>query len=264
MSQVAATILATSIFVSILFFLLQIGFIYKMVMLFKKKQVEHKESISLLQLSAEKEILESKILIQEDTFSSIGQEIHDNVNQLLMLCKLNIPTLEILPTKENMLILKNMIDYLDMAFNSLNNISRSLNPDLVKEYGLDKMINEEVQRITKSHATAIRISLDEKFEFLSSNIQLTIFRIFQEAVRNALRHGNSTEINITLIVDAELLFEIVDNGNGFDTTKVYKNKRISQGLLNMKSRVLAVGGNFTVKSIIEKGTSITIKIPLNR
>jgi signal transduction histidine kinase len=112
-----------------------------------------------------------------------------------------------------------------------------------------------------------RIILENSLQIsnISEDDQLTLYRIFQEATRNAILHGNAKNIIITLYksADYDFIFEIQDDGNGFETNEnksdVESKKTNSQGLNNMRRRTSMINGEFHLQSTINHGTKITIK-----
>jgi signal transduction histidine kinase len=86
-----------------------------------------------------------------------------------------------------------------------------------------------------------------------------LLRIFQEAVSNAVRHGNATEIHARACEDnGRIIFEIRDNGEGFDETFDHQTLRLEghRGLANMTERMSLIGGTFEVRSAKGRGTAI--------
>jgi signal transduction histidine kinase len=89
----------------------------------------------------------------------------------------------------------------------------------------------------------------------------TLFRILQESLTNVIRHANATKVRIELYEDASnLVMKITDNGVGIDPND--RNKVDSFGLVGIEERVLALEGRFTIESASDRGTALTIFIPL--
>lgn len=88
----------------------------------------------------------------------------------------------------------------------------------------------------------------------SSVTGIAIHRVVQEAVHNAIKHANASEIEIRIDKSNHYIFSIVDNGKGFDLKNIDKGN----GLLNMEKRIHDVGGELVVKSTPENGTTVKI------
>ena len=96
---------------------------------------------------------------------------------------------------------------------------------------------------------------------LDSEKKLLLFRIIQEAVGNAIKHGNATKINITLAYKKEVIIvEIHDNGKGFDTRLLDESKGLGLHNIQVRAKLL---GTIEVVSAAGKGTAITLKINTN-
>jgi signal transduction histidine kinase len=102
---------------------------------------------------------------------------------------------------------------------------------------------------------------------LDGEAEGVIFAIIEEAVGNAKKHAQATEIRISLVVRTEeLVVEIRDNGVGFDVQKTQStyDQRTSLGLINMSERAEIVGGECTLESKPGRGTAVKVMLPLKR
>lgn len=114
------------------------------------------------------------------------------------------------------------------------------------------------------NSTDIQIDLNTfgKPTVISDECALTIFRVAQEAIRNAVKHSGASQTSIILkCTSDDISFCVMDNGCGFDMKLVEKNSISHFGLLGMQERVRLVGGNLTVTSKISKGTTVSLSIP---
>ena len=95
---------------------------------------------------------------------------------------------------------------------------------------------------------------------LSNEAKLHVYRIIQELLNNALKHANATEIDVQVNkMDGHLFIMVEDNGQGFDHT----NAKEGLGLGNLKSRVNVLRGEMEIDSSKDRGTSITVHIPIH-
>lgn len=254
-------ILAISIFCSITFLIILITFIFRLLKIHRAKRYEHFNEIQILQLEREKEVLNTRITVQEETFALIGREIHDNINQLLTLSKLTLNSIDYQSSNDIKFKIDSGIQFISEAILGLTNISKSLNPDIIKESGITTVIEEEVFRINALKTSKITFKYDDEVNNISPEIQLIIFRISQEALRNAIMHGKAKTIDINLkFVDDILMFEIQDDGIGFDP-KLLELKKFSQGLRNIEKRIGIINGLLKLNSQIGYGTNLKIIIP---
>lgn len=261
MEKSNSIILAVSIFSSIAFLIILIVFIIKLLKLYSNKQQENLNKIQILELENEKAILNTRITVQEETFSLIGREIHDNINQLLTLAKLNLNSIKFENQYDIQVKVDNGIQLIGEAIQGLSNISKSLNTDIIKETGITKILENEITRIHLINSCRIILTCDEEVNEISPEIQLIIFRISQEAIRNAITHGLAKTIEIELkILETSVIFEIKDDGIGFDP-KLSQLKKSSQGLHNIEKRINAINGLLTIDTKIGHGTILKIVFP---
>ena len=245
---------------TIIFFIFFINYI---IILYNKKNIEFNTLIQLRNLEKEKELLKTRVEVQEETIQKISKELHDNVNQILTLAKLNLNNINSQIIDNTKLTLSR--DLITNAINELSNLSNSLSSQMVKDIGLVRTIEIESARIMTINKTKIILENSLQISNISEDDQLTLYRIFQEATRNAILHGNAKNILITLYksVDYEFIFEIQDDGKGFETGKnnasVESNKTNSQGLNNMRRRTSMINGEFYLESTINHGTKIIVK-----
>jgi signal transduction histidine kinase len=95
-------------------------------------------------------------------------------------------------------------------------------------------------------------------------VELNLFRIVQEAINNVEKHAHAKAVRVRMIHQGDtMLLEIRDDGRGFSArqSKAGKGKWRGNGLSNMHQRALSVGGTCELKSVVNKGTVITVQVP---
>jgi signal transduction histidine kinase len=126
------------------------------------------------------------------------------------------------------------------------------------ELSLANALTELAERLSQNYDVHVSVDADESLD-LGSERTLSLVRIFQEAVSNAVRHGEATEVHGQMIEEGgRILFEIRDNGRGFDAGVDHETLRVEghRGLANMTERMSLMGGSLEVKSKIGEGTCI--------
>jgi len=94
----------------------------------------------------------------------------------------------------------------------------------------------------------------------TKEVELTMYRIVQELVNNALKHSEATQINIQLFSEPKRLFaQVTDNGKGFETAMMDKGRK-GKGIENIRDRVTAMKGKFDIWSQPGQGTEITVEM----
>jgi two-component system, NarL family, sensor kinase len=261
LSQQVVVIIISSVFLLVV----AIGIIL-LVFIYQKKQQLYAREKEQLKVDFEKQILESKLEIQEQTFKYISQEIHDNIGQVLSLAKLTINTM----TANDPQILDEKIDsskkLVGKAIEDLRNLSRNLNTDYITNLGLNISIENEIRILRNASHYEVEVLTKGNAYRLQNQQELIIFRIFQEILQNIIKHSKATAIVITFYYNPDcFILEISDNGIGFDVSILNENSKTSVGIgvLNMRHRANLISADFTIDSKPANGTVVKIKLPVN-
>ncbi len=231
------------------------GFIFFFVIVYNKRYRKYEAEKVEMRKQFELEKLQSQLEIQEQTLKNISGEIHDNIGQILSLVGLQISTI---PTNKPEKI-DQTSELLDRAIEDLRNLSKRLDTDRITSIGIIEAITHEMKVIERTGKFATELSIEADFEMLSSDKTIILYRIIQEILNNIIKHSKATKISIQLKDnDREDVLIIEDNGIGFDM-KAMEGKGL--GLNNIVNRAKLIGGNATINSSINNGTSITFKIP---
>jgi hypothetical protein len=202
---------------------------------------------------------------QETERQRIANELHDNLGSMLATLKLNFENLrqkkQELATEES-----NLYDKTDAlieeAYQEIRNISHLKNLGVIGNEGLViavKKMAEKMSVIKKLKINVIPYGLSERLE---NTLEVTVYRIVQELATNIIKHSKATDVNIYLTQHSNQNLNIIieDNGVGFNPKDKAKSEGI--GLKNIERKVEQMNGTFTIDSIISKGTTIIIDIPL--
>lgn len=210
---------------------------------------------------------------QEKESHRISRELHDSVGQMLSALSYHLNDLDTMlkdqctgevkgsekietTTERAKVLLKEVIQ-------EVREISHNLMPKILTDYGLIEALKQ--LRVDFASAVNIPINLDifcesDRFD---DNIEISIFRITQEAVNNILKYAKASEVNIQLIEhDTNLQLLVEDNGVGFSLTEV--RAKSGNGLINMEERARLVNGVLAIDTEINKGTCIMVEVPLGQ
>ena len=155
------------------------------------------------------------------------------------------------------------VELLELLGNSARDLSSTLRPSTLDDFGLVAAISE---LIPPSQANAaLKISFDYNLgeeERFSPSVETVVYRVIQEATTNVLRHSKAEKLEISLVKSENVVdIKIHDNGIGFDTESESTRKSTSLGLRGMEERVALIGGTFSIESSPDSGTIITASIP---
>jgi len=202
--------------------------------------------------------------IKEEERMHIAREIHDEIGVLLTVLKMDIAWLMQRLPRDNHALLekaKGMSDLLDTAGFAANNLVHRLRPGFLDCFGLVAAIEIEAKEFTKRTGVSCKIvKSDEEIE-LPSEQTITLFRVFQEALNNILKHAEAKHVQIDILrVENHVELIVSDDGQGFDETA--RNKARSFGLRGIQERIKHLGGDVRISSKLGKGTQITVCLPL--
>lgn len=235
----------------------------------KKKQLLHENTVNEIKYKYEKDILSAQLEIQEETFNKISKDIHDNISLSLTLSKLYLTSFyekkEYSNSARNNEIINSSISLISKSLADLNDLSKSLDGEMIRKCGLLHTLENEIKYINKIGSMTLDHHIIGKIIYLSWEKELMIFRIIQESIRNSVKHSKCTQIIIKLnYTDSDLTVSISDNGIGFDITEnEISNNKISSGISNMKKRSSMLNGKLFVQSKNPNGTSIILELPYN-
>ena len=201
----------------------------------------------------ERQLLQSRMEVQEHTLFQLGQELHDNVGQLLSSTKLLLGISERgLPEIPE--ALKTAQDTLSIAIRDLRSLTKSLNNEWLHQFNLVENLRHEVERITLARQLDIQLQANMDMLPLEPENQLIAFRVMQEPFRTV--SGMREAQSITLVAEAgpdSILLRVSDNGRGFEAEV---DHRQGIGLKNMKHRVHLLGGQIEWDSQPGQGTTV--------
>jgi PAS domain S-box-containing protein len=200
---------------------------------------------------------------QEEERRKIAREIHDELGQALTVLKIDVAWLSAhLGGADTSLQerLQGMTRMLDTLVASVRRIGTELRPDILDDLGLTAAIEWQLQEVCKRAGLTYEVNLPADDMVLEQARATAIFRIFQEALTNVLRHAHARKIRVRLVQHPqELLLEVADDGKGIRAGQLYD--RGALGLLSMRERAHLWGGDVTIQGKAGKGTVVTLRMP---
>jgi two-component system, NarL family, sensor kinase len=254
--------IVTIVLIGTLLFLILVAFVIVSLFFYQRSQYKHHKEVTGLKNAYEQELLKANLEVKEQTLSTVAQELHDNIGQILSLVKLNLHTVTVHSEGPASLKLKNATELVSKAITDLRNLSKTLNTDYLMEQDLQESIRQAMDQLQKTgtiHAT-FEVSGSEKP--LTPQKRLIAFRIFQEALNNAIKHANASRVEALLKYDEQaIVWTLKDNGKGFHFSGIRK-KLNGTGIKNMEHRADLIGSQFKINTSPDSGTLIQLHIPL--
>lgn len=239
-------------------------YIFLFMTLHRKRQLQNLQEKANLHAQYQQEILQSQLEIQNQTLQHISGELHDNIGQLLSVARLQLNILEEQETATSAQI-REVNDVIDKTIHELRALSKSLDGDFVKDFGLMESLSHELQRIRATSKYQTEIITDGEPYRLEGQKEIVLFRVVQEILNNTLKHAAAKNIKVTLQYEpTQFTLTVQDDGKGFNFEKL-KNREMTEsgaGLRNIKRRTELIGGNCHLESTLGIGTKIRLQLPV--
>ncbi len=207
----------------------------------------------------EEEIIKSQLETQEQTLQNISWELHDNVGQLLSVAKMQLNMLQPDVANGQKNILDETGDIISKSLQEIRTLSKLLNPETVKNMGLQEAIELELHRFNRLNFLEADLEIKGEQIPIDQKDEIILFRILQEFLSNSVKHAKAKSLTVTLDYKIDKLIIIAkDSGVGFDEKKISKGS----GLINMQSRAKLIDTDFNIKSKENQGVTLTLTYPL--
>ncbi|MDB5090242.1 MAG: hypothetical protein JWR09_4236 [Mucilaginibacter sp.] len=252
----------TAVIITITIFLIvALGFIL-LVIVYNSRKKRHLEEKALMQLTFDAEIIKTQLEVQEQTMQTIGADLHDNIGQLLSLTSLTLNSIELDNAPKARQKIDAAIDLTVRSIKEMRLLGKLLQGDQLVVMGLSEAIGHEINWIEKSGQHKVNYTNDSEMPAVNSpDKDLILFRILQEILNNIIKHAKATGINIKLDYQAAVLqLRVSDNGVGFNSDNLPAGQS-GMGLQNIQKRAGIIGGEATILSSPDEGTTITVFIP---
>ncbi|MFC1958124.1 sensor histidine kinase [Chloroflexota bacterium] len=205
---------------------------------------------------------------QEDERKRISRELHDEIAQSLAAICLEIGSMTSLdnqlPNDANMRLGK-IRSETEGILQSVRHFSHELRPGDLEAVGIVLTLEQLIKELSGEGKIVANLEVIGTEQRLPSEMEINIFRIFQEALRNIRKYSNASDVNVELtFTDTRIKISINDNGIGFnvpDSLEEFAAKG-KLGLVGISERVKLLHGSLSLNSEIGEGTIIEVEIPL--
>lgn len=202
--------------------------------------------------------------LREEEKKYLAAEIHDELAGLFTAMKMELSsTLNGTDEfEETLLEMKDSISKLiDMGIEIVRRISSDLRPQILDHFGLIPAIDSHIKEFQKRTRMRCKWILCEEDIPLNKDRALAVFRILQESLTNVARHSRASRVSVEVKREHDsMILKVEDNGKGLGDEKI--NDPRSFGLIGIQERVLFLKGKVTIKGVPDKGTTVTVTVPL--
>jgi signal transduction histidine kinase len=201
--------------------------------------------------------------IKEDERKRIAREIHDELGQNLLALRIDIAMLHARTGNTHPKLngkVHSVLDHIDSTMKAMRAIINNLRPTVL-DLGLSAAIEWQVKEFQRRTGITCELSMSEKDLAVDDSRATALFRILQESLNNVFRHARATNTRIELHRKGDQLFmTVADNGVGIFPG--CRRKANSFGLVGIKERISTLGGELTIETGKDAGTSLTVSIPV--
>lgn len=225
----------------------------------QKALVENEQKMRNLALHIDK--------VREEERKQIAFAVHDELGYALSAIKMDTTWLQNkvnINDKNISSRITGMLKLLDTAIQKVKSISLDLRPSVLDHFGLAAAIEWQAGEFQRRMSIRCKVTIEPSDFNVKEEFRVPIFRIFQEAITNIIRHAKASRVDIKLIYRNEILeLDIIDNGIGIPVEKINDPK--SFGLLGIKEKANSIGG----KAIIQNnknnpGTLISLRLKIKK
>ena len=230
----------------------------------KKADEQLKESYQQMR------ILASRLqIIREEESMRIAREIHDDLGQALTGIKMDLSFLEEelneqedIRNKDKFLKeISSMSSLIDGAIVSMRKTITELRPAVLDSLGLAAAVEWQAEEFQRRTGVKCTHTYEIESHQLDHHRSTAIFRILQESLTNIVRHAHASKVDIIVKKESDtIVMEVKDDGKGISEDATRKSG--SFGILGMRERVLPFGGSVEIHGVQDKGTTVTVRIPL--
>lgn len=233
------------------------------------EKFNHMAEVLLRSREENRYLTQRSMAIQENERRHLAQELHDELGQSLSAIKAVAVSMGQAGSSGDGSVkdkLDAIISFSDRMYDVAKNMMQRLRPSILDELGLLAALQEMIDSWNARHEDVFcHLQVDGDIGNLGEEIDINLYRIIQESLTNISRHANAGEVHINFLREFsrdnvnQLAVTIQDDGVGFDVTKTSRGL----GLLGIKERVEALGGEYRLHTEKNKGVKIDITIPMN-
>jgi two-component system sensor histidine kinase UhpB len=206
---------------------------------------------------------------REEEGTRIAREIHDELGATLTSLRWEVEGIrkkaaesgKVLPDTDLNAKVTRALGLIDTMIIEVRRIASDLRPVVLDVLGVEEAIEWQAQQFEERTGIPVHCESTGIGAELSSEQATALFRIFQEALTNTLRHAQATRVDVTMEEEAgEYVLTVKDNGRGI--TEDEKARQSSVGLLGMRERATLIGGDVYVAGVGGEGTTVTVRLPI--
>jgi len=199
---------------------------------------------------------------QEAERRSISRELHDEVGQSLGAVLMDLGHLSSLLSPSDKQVaehIRRIKVSAETAVKSIRDMALLLRPPMLDDLGLVPALEWQARETSRRSDIEVDVQAEELADDPPNEVKVCIYRVVQEALRNAATHAHASNANVVLKrKEHSIVVEIADDGEGFQPERTR-----GMGILGMEERVRQLAGTFLIRSAPGKGTTVHVEMPLD-
>ena len=217
-----------------------------------------------------KEERDHLVVVEDEVRKRLARDLHDGPTQLVASIIMSLGFTKELIKRSPDLALSEIEQNLEIANKTLKQLRTllfDLRPVILETQGLLPALEVYCERLVETDDLNVVLTIQKEFDRLSTTAEIAIFSIIQEAINNAKKYANASQIDLVVQPDQQqdsLTFLIKDDGVGFDVQKVKAryDEQGSLGMINMQERTETIRGRLKIQSKLGEGTKVILVLPL--
>jgi len=204
--------------------------------------------------------------VRENERAAISRELHDVLGQILAVINMDLRWLnKKIPAHEKELLGKvaAALTLVKQATRTIQKVSSGLRPVVLDDFGLAAAVDHALKEFRDQTGITTSLIISGLVTDVGKDTSIALYRIFQEALTNVMRHSGATRVEVSLQVEGDdIQLMVRDNGRGISKQQI--SDWNSLGILGMRERVSFIGGRIDITGSSGAGTCITVDLPLKR
>jgi signal transduction histidine kinase len=232
-----------------------------------EREIDRQRAIDL-QNRRDLERLSARLVsAQEEERRVIARELHDEVGQALTAIKmeLGVAQRDVRAASRGASSLTEARAIAETTLQSVRDMSQLLHPSMLDDLGLPDTLDTYLRGFSKRTGIRAQFTHERMDERLPPEIEVTLYRIVQEAMTNVGRHSGATSCTASLVRRDDIVqLTVEDDGRGFETASAQDGQpRRGLGVIGMRERAASLSGSFSISNRQEGGTRVVVRLPLH-
>jgi signal transduction histidine kinase len=203
--------------------------------------------------------------VQDEEKAKIAREIHDDLGGTLAAAKIDLQLIfdKLAGRDPQRTRLVRIMAAIDDSIQVKRRIIEDLRPTLLDNLGIGAALKWQCSQFAKRWGTPCRVELHDENLRMSPGYSITFYRVVQESLTNISKYAKANNVTVSLQKDGDQwILRIADDGVGFDVAK--RHNPTAHGLLSMRERARALGGDFSIQGHAGRGTVVEIRVPIEK